>query len=117
MPHANLSLSDWTRVQSPRVDDVPIVSTKAKINHVMADGSGAEFGRDSMFQSSRYAYNHLDLSIPDRMSFPRQRTRTVVADADAPPTASVNDIVNEVYEPGTRRVPQVRHSRSLVRLT
>ncbi|KAI0791645.1 hypothetical protein BC629DRAFT_1287540 [Irpex lacteus] len=69
--------------QSPRFDDAPIVQTKAKMNPLLAGSSAAEFGMDSMFESSRQ--------------------RQTLADEDAPPMASVNDIVNEVYEPAPRR--------------
>ncbi|TFY68219.1 hypothetical protein EVJ58_g1142 [Rhodofomes roseus] len=60
-----------------RHDEVPIVSTKAKLSHSLVGGSASDFGMDSMFESSRH--------------------RQPLADEDAPPTASVNDIVNEVY--------------------
>ncbi|KAI0091761.1 hypothetical protein BDY19DRAFT_885477 [Irpex rosettiformis] len=69
--------------QSPRFDDAPIVQTKAKMNPLLAGSSAAEFGMDSMFESSRQ--------------------RQTLIDEDAPPMASANDIVNEVYEPTTRR--------------
>ena len=39
--------------QSPRSDETPIVPTKAKISSVLAGGSAADFGMDSMFQSTR----------------------------------------------------------------
>ncbi|KAI0704361.1 hypothetical protein BC835DRAFT_1410420 [Cytidiella melzeri] len=74
-----------TPSQSPRFDDVPIVQTKAKMNPLLGGSSAAEFGMDSMFESSR------------------QRQRQTLADEDAPPMNSVNDIVNEVYEPSIRR--------------
>ncbi|KAI0343175.1 hypothetical protein BDW22DRAFT_1356769 [Trametopsis cervina] len=69
----------------PRFDDAPLIQTKAKTNPLISGSSAAEFGMDSMFQSSR------------------QRQRQTLADEDAPPMNSVNDIVNEVYEPTTRR--------------
>ncbi|KIJ98996.1 hypothetical protein K443DRAFT_680289 [Laccaria amethystina LaAM-08-1] len=63
--------------QSPqgnqRADEVPVVQTKAKMNQVL---SRADFGMDSMFQSSRQ--------------------RQALADEDAPPMTSVNDIPNEI---------------------
>ncbi|KAJ3559283.1 hypothetical protein NM688_g439 [Phlebia brevispora] len=74
--------------QSPRNDEAPIVQTKAKISSVLSGASAAEFGMDSMFQSSR------------------QRTRATLADEDAPPTNSVNDLINEIYDSGPRRQPQ-----------
>ncbi|PCH44291.1 hypothetical protein WOLCODRAFT_123306 [Wolfiporia cocos MD-104 SS10] len=64
---------------SQRHEEAPMVQTKAKLNHVLG-GSAAEFGMDSMFESTS-----------------RQRHRQPLADEDAPPTNSVNDIVNEVY--------------------
>jgi len=64
---------------SQRHDDAPMVQTKAKLNQSLAGGSALDFGMDSMFESSR------------------QRQRQPLTDEDAPPTASVNDIVNEVY--------------------
>ncbi|THU94121.1 hypothetical protein K435DRAFT_860864 [Dendrothele bispora CBS 962.96] len=35
-----------------RVDEVPVVPTKAKMNHALMRGSTSEFGMDSMFESS-----------------------------------------------------------------
>lgn len=59
-----------------RFDDLPVVQTKAKLNHALSRGPTAEFGKDPMFESSR------------------QRP---TLDEDAPPTTSVNDIVNATY--------------------
>ncbi|KAF8062329.1 hypothetical protein FPV67DRAFT_266950 [Lyophyllum atratum] len=71
-----------------RVDEVPIVQTKAKMNQILSRGSTSDFGMDSMFESTRQ--------------------RQKLADADAPPTNSVNDIPNEfphsrssTYQPRT----------------
>ncbi|KAI0675477.1 hypothetical protein C8Q78DRAFT_1066259 [Trametes maxima] len=76
-----------------RHEDPPIVQTKAKLNHTFSGGAIADFGMDSMFESSR----------------PRQ----TLADEDAPPTASVNDIINEIPEASSGRFPQrVRRSLS-----
>ncbi|KDR80973.1 hypothetical protein GALMADRAFT_222564 [Galerina marginata CBS 339.88] len=61
---------------SQRVDEVPVVQTKAKMNQILSRGSTTDFGMDSMFQSSR-----------QRQSLP---------DEDAPPMSSVNDIPNEI---------------------
>ncbi|KAI0923884.1 hypothetical protein AcW1_006712 [Taiwanofungus camphoratus] len=73
---------------SQRHEETPIVQTKAKLNHVLAGGSVSDFGMDSMFESSR------------------QRQRQALPDEDAPPTNSVNDIVNEVYpDTGSPRFP------------
>ncbi|THH02650.1 hypothetical protein EW026_g215 [Hermanssonia centrifuga] len=55
------------------------------MNHVLSGAAAADFGMDSMFENSR------------------QRQRQTLADEDAPPTNSVNDIVNELYEAGPRR--------------
>jgi nuclear pore complex protein Nup53 len=38
---------------SQRVDEAPLVKSKAKINHVLFRGSDSDFGMDSMFESSR----------------------------------------------------------------
>ncbi|KAF8625014.1 hypothetical protein AX15_005594 [Amanita polypyramis BW_CC] len=62
---------------SPRLDDVPIVQTKAKLNQGLVRGTTSEFGMDSMFESSR--------------------KRQTLADEDAPPMTSVTDIPNETY--------------------
>ena len=43
---------------SQRVDEVPVVKTKAKMNQILSR-STTEFGMDSMFQSSRYIPTHL----------------------------------------------------------
>ncbi|KAF5379484.1 hypothetical protein D9615_006635 [Tricholomella constricta] len=59
-----------------RIDEVPIVQTKAKMNQILTRGSTSDFGMDSMFESTR------------------QRQKLI--DEDAPPTNSVNDIPNEV---------------------
>ena len=37
-----------------RVDEVPVVQTKAKMNQILSRGSTTDFGMDSMFQSSRF---------------------------------------------------------------
>ncbi|PPQ63100.1 hypothetical protein CVT24_005811 [Panaeolus cyanescens] len=58
-----------------RVDEVPVVPTKAKMNQILTRGSTTEFGIESMFQSSRQ--------------------RQPLADEDAPPTSSINDIPTE----------------------
>ncbi|TFY72023.1 hypothetical protein EVG20_g1005 [Dentipellis fragilis] len=61
---------------SQRQDELPVVQTKAKLNQALTRGSTSEFGKDPMFESSR------------------QRQ---TMDEDAPPIASVNDIVNATY--------------------
>ncbi|KAI0255761.1 hypothetical protein BJV78DRAFT_1173107 [Lactifluus subvellereus] len=59
-----------------RFDDMPLVTTKAKLNSTLSRTPTREFGKDPMFESSR------------------QRQ---TSDEDAPPTASVNDILNATY--------------------
>jgi len=63
-----------------RFDDMPLVPTKAKLNSTLSRGATSEFGKDPMFESSR------------------QRQ---TSDEDAPPTASVNDILNTTYTGGS----------------
>ncbi|KAF7299831.1 Nucleoporin nup40 [Mycena chlorophos] len=61
----------------------PVVATKAKMNHAFSfsRGQGDDFaGMDSMFQSSRQ--------------------RQALADEDAPPMSSVNDIPTEMHAEG-----------------
>ncbi|RDB27669.1 hypothetical protein Hypma_003215 [Hypsizygus marmoreus] len=60
---------------SQRVDEVPVVPTKAKMNQILSRGSSSDFGMDSMFESSRQ--------------------RQKLTDEDAPPINSVFDIPNE----------------------
>ncbi|KAI1796592.1 hypothetical protein LXA43DRAFT_986220 [Ganoderma leucocontextum] len=69
-------------------EEPPLVPTKAKLNHTFSGGTVSDFGMDSMFESSR------------------QRPRQTLADEDAPPTASVNDIVNETPEAASSRFSQ-----------
>lgn len=74
--------------QSPRYDDIPVVQTKAKMNHALNGTSAADFGMDSMFESSRH------------------RSRQTFTDEDAPPLSSVNDIPDELYDAfASRRGP------------
>lgn len=74
-----------------------MVQTKAKLNHVLAGGA-SDFGMDSMFESSRCVVVSHFFVIPfDSMTRSRQRQRQTLDDEDAPPTNSVNDIVNETY--------------------
>ncbi|KAL9713346.1 hypothetical protein Ac2012v2_002953 [Leucoagaricus gongylophorus] len=61
---------------SQRVDELPLIQTKAKLNSVFARGSSSEFGMNSMFHST---HQHQAL-----------------ADEDAPPRKSVYDIPYEV---------------------
>lgn len=77
-----------------RQEEAPMVQTKAKLNHVLAGGA-SDFGMDSMFESSRS----------------RQRQRQTLDDEDAPPTNSVNDIVNETYaDSSASRYTSLRNS-------
>ncbi|KAJ3576557.1 hypothetical protein NP233_g351 [Leucocoprinus birnbaumii] len=71
------SQNNNTPQSSQRVDDLPIVQTKVKLNNVLTRGSASEFGMESMFQSTRQ--------------------RQTFTDEDAPPRSSVNDIPNEIY--------------------
>jgi len=64
---------------SQRHDDLPLVQTKAKMNTILSGAPASDFGVGSMFETSR------------------ERQRQSMADEDAPPTNSVNDIVNEVF--------------------
>ncbi|KAH6915628.1 hypothetical protein BKA70DRAFT_1091892 [Coprinopsis sp. MPI-PUGE-AT-0042] len=75
-----------------RVDEVPVVPTKAKLNQVLTRSTN-EFGMESMFQSTRQRQN--------------------LADEDAPPTSSVNDIPNEIYVESTGPRFQPRNSTIL----
>ncbi|KAF9261633.1 hypothetical protein L218DRAFT_869411 [Marasmius fiardii PR-910] len=69
-----------------RVDEAPVVPTKAKMNHSLLRGSTSEFGMDSMFESTRQ--------------------RQALPDEDAPPTSSVNDIPNEIHFNSIRILPR-----------
>ncbi|KAJ6478052.1 hypothetical protein C8R47DRAFT_984436 [Mycena vitilis] len=71
------SQSNNSPTGAQRVDEVPVVQTKAKMNNAFSRGPTSDFGMDSMFQSSRQ--------------------RQPLADEDAPPMSSVNDIPNEMY--------------------
>ncbi|KAI0367010.1 hypothetical protein BV20DRAFT_1037974 [Pilatotrama ljubarskyi] len=81
-----LMSASQSSVRFPRHEDPPMVQTKAKLNHTFSGGAIADFGMDSMFESSR----------------PRQ----TLADEDAPPTTSVNDIINDIPESSSGRFPQ-----------
>lgn len=79
---------------SQRVDEAPVVPTKAKMNHSLLRGSTSEFGMDSMFEST-------------------SRQRQTLPDEDAPPTSSVNDIPNEVhFNTSNARIPPKRFAES-----
>ncbi|KAF5362535.1 hypothetical protein D9756_002114 [Leucocoprinus leucothites] len=85
-----------TPQSSQRVDDIPILQTKAKLNNVLTRGSASEFGMESMFQSTRQ--------------------RQTFTDEDAPPRSSVNDIPNEIYAdasphglPAKNSTPETSH--------
>ena len=39
---------------SQRVDEVPIVQTKAKLNNALSGGAASDFGMESMFEKSRF---------------------------------------------------------------
>jgi nuclear pore complex protein Nup53 len=76
---------------------MPIVQTKAKLNSTLSRTPTREFGKDPMFESSRWANIYLPCSIPLISCATRQRQ---TFDEDAPPTASVNDILNTTYTDG-----------------
>ncbi|KAF8479683.1 hypothetical protein DFH94DRAFT_745151 [Russula ochroleuca] len=59
-----------------RFDDMPLVQSKAKLNSTLSHAPTSEFGKDPMFENSR------------------QRQ---TSDEDAPPTASVNDMLGVTY--------------------
>lgn len=82
---------------SQRHDEIPIVPTKAKLSHSLMGGSASDFGIDSMFESSRCVTSSAASSVAHDGLRSRHRHRQPLADEDAPPTTSVNDIVNEVY--------------------
>ncbi|KAJ7464345.1 hypothetical protein FB451DRAFT_1138741 [Mycena latifolia] len=71
------SQSNNSPTGAQRVDEAPVVQTKAKMNHAFSRGPTSDFGMDSMFQSSRQ--------------------RQTLADEDAPPMNSVNDIPTEMH--------------------
>ncbi|KAL1748883.1 hypothetical protein HDZ31DRAFT_28561 [Schizophyllum fasciatum] len=75
---------------SPRNDEPPMIQTKAKMSHVLTRGSTSEFGMESMFQSSR--------------------SRQPIADEDAPPTVSINDLPIETHATPTSSQFQPRNS-------
>jgi len=75
----SMSQNDGSPSANQRFDDMPIVQTKAKLNSTLSRTPTREFGKDPMFESSR-----------QRQTF----------DEDAPPTASVNDILNTTYTDG-----------------
>ncbi|KAH9175971.1 hypothetical protein EDB89DRAFT_2219021 [Lactarius sanguifluus] len=72
----SMSQNNGSPSANQRLDDMPIVQTKAKLNSTLSRAPTREFGKDPMFESSR------------------QRQ---TPDEDAPPTASVNDILNTTY--------------------
>ncbi|KAJ7031861.1 hypothetical protein C8F04DRAFT_1360517 [Mycena alexandri] len=71
------SQSNNSPTGAQRVDEAPVVQTKAKMNNAFSRGPTSDFGMDSMFQSSRQ--------------------RQTIPDEDAPPMNSVNDIPTEMY--------------------
>ncbi|TFY83304.1 hypothetical protein EWM64_g712 [Hericium alpestre] len=72
----SMSQNNHSPQASQRLDELPVVQTKAKLNQSLMRASTSEFGKDPMFESSR------------------QRQ---TLDEDAPPLTSVNDIVNATY--------------------
>jgi len=95
-----------------RVDEVPVVQTKAKMNQILSRGSTTDFGMDSMFQSSRYVFGPVKSDmLTSILHFSRQRQ--TLADEDAPPTSSINDIPTEINidssSNSNRFQPRVNH--------
>ncbi|KAF7300218.1 hypothetical protein MKEN_01345600 [Mycena kentingensis (nom. inval.)] len=88
------SQSNNAPTSNQRVDEPPVVQTKAKMNaFAMSRGGHAQsvdFGMDSMFQSARH--------------------RQAMADEDAPPMNSVNDIPTEMYADSSSSSFQPRSS-------
>ncbi|KAI0272627.1 hypothetical protein BC834DRAFT_966623 [Gloeopeniophorella convolvens] len=76
----SMSQNNSSPPANQRFDDMPVVQTKAKLNSTLTRAPTHEFGKDPMFESSR------------QVVLQRQ-----TSDEDAPPTASVNDIVNATY--------------------
>lgn len=68
---------------------MPLVQTKAKLNSTLSRTPTTEFGKDPMFESSRSAFQPSSHDV-DLMLVPRQRQ---TSDEDAPPIASVNDML------------------------
>lgn len=75
----SVAQNDNQSQNNQRYDDAPIVPTKAKMHSILSGAAASDFGMSSMFESTR------------------ERQRQTFTDEDAPPTNSVNDIVNEVY--------------------
>ncbi|KAK7024838.1 hypothetical protein R3P38DRAFT_2530005 [Favolaschia claudopus] len=74
------SQSNNSPTGAQRVDEAPVVQTKAKMNNAFSRGPSSDFGMDSMFQSSRHGFSFR--TLPDE---------------DAPPMNSVNDIPTEIH--------------------
>ena len=62
------------------------------MSHVLSRGSASDFGMDSMFQSTRFAWIAILLYAYSIECRQRQK----FTDEDAPPRASVNDIPHQV---------------------
>ena len=78
-------------------------------------GSASDFGMDSMFESAKYVDPVLPQLWLTMASRSRHRHRQALADEDAPPTTSINDIVNEVYtDAGPRQTTRVSHCPSML---
>ena len=64
------------------------------MNHALARSTTSDFGTDSMFEKSRYDPPHSRSKFPDANE--RIGSRTSRPDEDAPPVASVNDMMNDI---------------------
>jgi nuclear pore complex protein Nup53 len=91
------------------------VQTKAKMNHAFSRGPTSDFGMDSMFQTSRRVHDSHSALVASHPPIP-SRQRQPLADEDAPPMNSVNDIPTEMYadsSSSSQFQPRVRGPLSL----
>ncbi|KAJ6564943.1 hypothetical protein DFH09DRAFT_1247519 [Mycena vulgaris] len=95
------SQSNNSPTGAQRVDEAPVVQTKAKMDNAFSRGPASDFGMDSMFQSSR-------------VLFPL-RQRQTMSDEDVPPMNSLNDIPTELHADSSPSHFQPRVSRSFSR--
>ena len=52
-PNAQI-MSQSSPQGNQRVDEAPVIQTKAKLNQVLTRGTAPDFGMESMFQSTRW---------------------------------------------------------------
>ncbi|KAJ6493769.1 hypothetical protein DFH09DRAFT_1252518 [Mycena vulgaris] len=91
------SQSNNSPTGAQRVDEAPVVQTKAKMDNAFSRGPASDFGMDSMFQSSR-------------VLFPL-RQRQTMSDEDVPPMNSLNDIPTELHADSSPSHFQPRRTR------